>query len=92
MTSGIPKTAKEIDAVVFRRVVKRLITERVKLKDFERYAQQARELLEEAITDARYEKQFMTNPQPSNKQEKKLTMEAQIMEHYAPVLERLAKE
>jgi hypothetical protein len=91
MTSVIPKTAKEIDAVVFRRVVKRLINDRVTPLQFEKYAQQARDLFEEILTETRYEKQFLTNPQPSVKQVKRMSMEEQLMEHYEPVLERLSK-
>ena len=51
-----PTTNKDIDAVVFRRVVKRLISDRVPAREFDNFVAQARTLLEEAISEARYEK------------------------------------
>ena len=72
MLENIPKTAKDIDAVVFKRVVRRLLSDRVDPKDFERIAKQAEVLFKEVMDAVRYEKQFLTNPQPSTKKEKRM--------------------
>lgn len=90
MTSGIPKDPKHIDVVVFRRVVKRLIGDRVTAKDLERFIAEARAILEEVIGEVRYEKTFLINPQPSTKKEREVALES-LSERYM-VIGRLAKE
>lgn len=90
MTSGIPKDPKHIDVVVFRRVVKRLIGDRVTAKDLERFIAEARAILEEVIGEVRYEKTFLVNPQPSTKKEREVALES-LSERYMGI-GRLAKE
>lgn len=92
MTSGVPKDAKHVDIIVFRRVVKRLISDRVTAKELDRFVDEARYILEEVIGEVRYEKTFLINPQPSTKKEKAIMAAESMMERYAPLFERLAKE
>ena len=55
-------TEKNIDEIVFRRVVKRLLSNRVHPNDVERYISQGRALYEEVAGEVRYEKNFLTTP------------------------------
>lgn len=51
-----PQTSKDIDIIVFKRVMKRLISDRVSNKDLNKYIAQAKMLFEEAVAEVRYEK------------------------------------
>lgn len=85
-----PQTKKDIDAVIFRRVTKRLISDRVTRKQLPKFIKQARMLLDEVIAEVTYEKEYLINPVAPTKNEVKKSLEEKITDHYAVVFERLA--
>lgn len=62
MLKSLPRTKKEIDAVVFKRVVKRLISDDVQPQDLRKRIAQARALFKEVVEEAFYDKTYMANP------------------------------
>lgn len=62
MIKSLPRTKKEIDAVVFRRVMKRLISDDVQPNELRKRVAEARILFKEVIEEVYYDKTYMVNP------------------------------